>query len=106
MGLSRKKIENPKIGCVCFFVLQYIELFSTHASSNFSIYMYIYLYNNSHITSNSAIYKYIYITNSITYSVGIYIRTTGCPPNKPGSAGVYNRNLADHPIDQGQLGLC
>ena len=42
MGPSRKKIENPKIGCMFFFVLLYLEPISTHTTSNFFIYRYIY----------------------------------------------------------------
>merc|ERR1712212_714493 len=41
---------------------------------------------------------------TVNILVGIYIRTTGCPSNKPGSAGVFNRNLADYPTNKGRLG--
>ena len=40
---AKKKIENPKIGYMCFFVLQYFELFDSLATSNFSKYRYIYI---------------------------------------------------------------
>ena len=42
MSLSHKKIESPKIGYTCFFVLPYFEPFDFHATSNFSIYRYMY----------------------------------------------------------------
>ena len=42
MGLSRKKVENPKIEYTCFFVLQYFEPFGSLATSNFSMYSYMY----------------------------------------------------------------
>ena len=42
-GSSTKKIDNPKIGYTCFFVLPYFQQFGSVATSNFTIYWYIYI---------------------------------------------------------------
>ena len=78
-------MENPKIGYTCFFVLRYIEPFSNHATSNFSIYRCIYI-------------KQSYYGQHVGDTEGALLQ------NKPGSVGVYNRSLADHPASQGWLG--
>ena len=42
-GSSTKKIDNPKILDMWFFVFRYFQPFRSHATSNFSIQRYIYI---------------------------------------------------------------
>ena len=42
-GSSTKKIDNPKTLDTWFFVFRYFQPFSSHATSNFSKYRYIYI---------------------------------------------------------------
>ena len=41
-GGHKSKIGSPNKKLMCFFVFRYLELFSTHGTSNVSIYKYMY----------------------------------------------------------------
>ena len=56
-GSFTKKIENPKIANTWFFVLPYFELFGSHATSNFSLYRYIYIYIRANLRPPCRRYK-------------------------------------------------
>ena len=65
-GLSYKKIENPKIGYICFFVSPYFEPFGSHATSNFSIYRYVVTFAYK-LSSHTKIVFHPETTPSIEY---------------------------------------
>ena len=71
VGLSRNEIGNSKNQLICVFIFWYFKPLSTHRTSKFSLYKYIYIYlSPSELTQpRTSLYKGIYIYNNFPFTV-------------------------------------